>query len=93
MPLYPAAAHVVGNFEGEDVVGDCERLEKCRYFNEQLKDLKAVQEMWKRKFCKDDNSKCARYMVLKALGADRIPKYLVPTQVDKAKELIEESLK
>lgn len=74
---------------GGRVMSDCERMELCRYFKEQIKDFGAMQEMWKRKFCRGDKTRCARYMVLKALGVDHIPPYLVPTQVDKAKEIIE----
>ncbi|HIJ78551.1 MAG: hypothetical protein OEY01_05435 [Desulfobulbaceae bacterium] len=69
-------------------MNECERMDRCRYFLEHLKELEAVQEMWKRKFCKGDKNQCARYMVLKELGVDQVPDYLVPTQVDKAKEIL-----
>lgn len=71
-------------------MNECERMDRCRYFIEHLKDLEAIQEMWKRKFCQGDKNQCARYMVLKALGPDQVPDYLVPTQVDIAKEIIGE---
>ncbi len=70
---------------------DCERTERCPYFTEYLEDLKAMQEMWKEKYCREDKSQCARYMVLEALGPDRIPRYLAPTQIDGAKDLIAEA--
>lgn len=66
----------------------CERMEKCKYFNERLKELEAVQEMWKKNYCRADKTQCARYMVLQALGLDKVPNNLVPTQIDRAKSLI-----
>lgn len=70
---------------------DCERIEHCRYFTEQLQDLEAVQEVWKRRFCRTDNSKCARHMVLRTLGKEHVPSYLVPTQVEEAQRIIDQA--
>ena len=69
-------------------MADCECLENCAYFNYVLKDLGALQEAKKRKYCQGDNSSCARYMVFKARGSGSVPKSLAPNQIQKAKEII-----
>jgi hypothetical protein len=40
------------------------------------------------KYCFEDNTRCARYMVFKALGREHVPPTLLPSQVDKAEEII-----
>jgi hypothetical protein len=44
----------------------------------------------KSQFCEGEYSQCARYMVRKALGSGKVPDYLFPRSVDKAKRIIEE---
>ena len=86
----PLADHGVGKTERVIIMTDCERTKKCPYFNEHLKDLKGIQEMWEKKYCRTDKSQCARHMVLEALGSDYVPKLRLPTQIDRANELIAE---
>ena len=42
----------------------------------------------KRNYCKNDPSKCARYMVFKALR--NVPIDLYPDEIEKAKEILKE---
>ncbi len=44
--------------------------------------------MYKKKYCKNDNTSCARYMVVKALGREKIPANLFPNMIDKAEKTI-----
>ena len=59
------------------------------FFNDTLKNMPANTELTKRKFCKGDYSRCARYMVIKALGEGKVPNYLFPQSVDEARRIIE----
>lgn len=73
---------------------DCECLKTCPYFNDTLmQEFDAVAEMRKQKYCRGDNSLCARYMVFKALGRENVPKDLTPYQTQRAKELIDKGQK
>ena len=45
-------------------------------------------EMIKKKYCKGDNSDCARFMVFEALGRQKVPSDLFPSQTDRAREII-----
>lgn len=67
---------------------DCECLAKCPFFNDKMDSVPAVAEMLKSKFCKGDNSGCARYMVFKTKGREHVPADLFPRHVDRAKEII-----
>jgi hypothetical protein len=71
-------------------MAQCKYLTNCPFFKETLEDMPAETELIKRTFCEDDYSKCARYMVFKALGAAKVPDYLFPRSVDVAKKLMEE---
>ena len=66
----------------------CECLERCPFFNDHMADMPVTAEITKKRFCEEDNSKCARYMVFKALGEAKIPSYLFPSQVESAQKII-----
>ena len=67
---------------------DCELLEKCIFFNDKMANMPATADMFKNKYCKSDNSECARYMVFKALGREKVPPNLFPNMKDKAQVII-----
>jgi hypothetical protein len=48
----------------------------------------ATANAYKRRFCKEDNTSCARYMVFKAKGKDSVPANLFPNQQDRAQKII-----
>ncbi|MBS2099539.1 hypothetical protein [Carboxylicivirga linearis] len=68
----------------------CEKVKGCPFFNEKMSNMPATAAGYKRKYCMGDNQNCARYMVLKKLGGDKVPVDLFPNQVEKAKMLIKE---
>ena len=67
---------------------DCECLPKCAFFNDKMGEKPALADMMKLRYCKKDSSGCARHMVKVALGADKVPMDLYPSQVDRAKKII-----
>jgi hypothetical protein len=68
---------------------DCECLKDCPYFKTDiLKEVEAMAEMRRQKYCKGDYSVCARYMVFKALGKVNVPLDLLPSEVQRAEKLI-----
>ena len=70
---------------------ECECLKGCPYFNSAIfKEMDVMLELRQQKYCRGDNSLCARYMVFKVLGKEHVPENLLPTQVERAKEIIEE---
>ena len=69
-------------------MAECELLEKCIFFNDKMSNMPAMASIFKDKYCKDDNTECARYMVFKALGREKVPPNLFPNMQDKAKEVI-----
>lgn len=68
-------------------MADCELLAKCIFFNDKMANMPAMAEMLKKKYCRGDNSTCARYVVCKALGREKVPGDLTPSQLDRAKKL------
>ncbi|MDA3941104.1 MAG: hypothetical protein PF693_17640 [Spirochaetia bacterium] len=67
---------------------ECELIESCPFYNDQLKgDAKQIESM-KEKYCRTNNLNCARYMVFIALGKESMPEELFPHQKDRAYELI-----
>ncbi|MCK5058951.1 MAG: hypothetical protein KAT34_20055 [Candidatus Aminicenantes bacterium] len=69
----------------------CERLEKCPIVNNSKNGAASDFEKIKEKYCYNNYSKCARYMVLTSVGGDFVPNDLLPEQVEEAKEIIAEA--
>ncbi|MCF8069502.1 MAG: hypothetical protein K9L30_13040 [Desulfobacterales bacterium] len=67
---------------------ECEVLSVCLFFNDKMANMPGSAAGFKRRYCQGDNSTCARYMVLKALGKEKVPGDLFPNQEDKAKKII-----
>ncbi len=66
----------------------CECLEKCPFFNDRMAEIPATATMLKNRYCLGDNSGCARYMIFKALGREKVPPNLFPNHSDKARAII-----
>ncbi len=67
---------------------DCGLIEKCLFFNDKMENKPALTEMYKQKYCKGDYPACARYVVVEALGREKVPPNLFPNQADTAKRII-----
>ncbi len=72
-------------------MADCECIPKCIFFNDKMADMPSMAESMKKRYCQGDNSTCARYMVFKALGREKVPPDLFPTAADKAKKIMEQA--
>ncbi len=66
----------------------CECLSGCPFFHDKMDNMPAMSNLIKNKFCKGDNTQCARYIVFKALGKNAVPSDLFPTQIERAKKLV-----
>ena len=69
-------------------MADCTLLAGCPFFNDQMQGLQTVKEMMKQRYCREDNSTCARYMVFKVLGRPKVPADLTPNQTERARQII-----
>lgn len=69
-------------------MADCELLQGCLFFNDKMSIEEGIGAMYKKNYCQGDNSKCARYIVAKKLGREKVPADLYPNMVDKANELV-----
>jgi len=45
--------------------------------------------LYKKKYCEGDSSNCARFVVAKKLGRERVPVNLYPNMFERAREIIE----
>ncbi|HBY57413.1 MAG TPA: hypothetical protein DEG96_06075 [Candidatus Atribacteria bacterium] len=69
-------------------MAECECLKSCPFFNAKMANMPATANIMIKKYCKGDNSICARYMVFKALGREKVPIDLFPNQIERVKEII-----
>lgn len=70
-------------------MADCEFLKGRPFFNDMSVES-GLGAMYKKKSCQSDNTKCARYMVVQALGREKVPINLYPNMVDRANQIISE---
>lgn len=73
-------------------MADCELLEGCLFFNDKMQMDKGLGSIYKRNYCQGDNTKCARYIVAKKLGRDKVPPNLFPNMFNEAEDLIAKGL-
>lgn len=69
-------------------MAECECLAKCIFFNDKMASMPAMASLMKRRYCQEDNSNCARWIVRSALGPTNVPVDLFPNQMDRARSLI-----
>jgi hypothetical protein len=70
-------------------MSECVCMSGCPFFNDRMGGLPATASLYKKTYCLGGEfDKCARYMVFKELGKSSVPADLIPTQVERAKELI-----
>jgi hypothetical protein len=69
-------------------MANCELIAGCIFFNDKMSDYPAAADFLKNKYCQEDYSKCARYVVCKAFGRERVPRDLFPNDIDRANNLI-----
>jgi hypothetical protein len=70
------------------MMAECECLQGCPFFNDQLPDQDGLSQMYKKKYCMDAYSDCARFMVFKELGRPGVPMDLYPNQRERATEIL-----
>lgn len=69
-------------------MADCELIAGCIFFNDKMANKPATANMMKASYCKGNFKDCARYMVCKALGKEKVPGDLFPSQLDRAQALL-----
>ncbi len=69
-------------------MGECECLASCGFFSERIANMPVMAQMTKERYCLGDNSRCARYIIFKALGREQIPADLFPSELYLAERLL-----
>lgn len=67
---------------------DCPSLAGCPFFNDKMADKPALADVYKFRYCKDNNEACARWKVASTMGKEAVPADLFPNQVERADEII-----
>jgi hypothetical protein len=68
-------------------MSDCALISSCRFFNDKMAHMPSTADMMKRKYCRGENSNCARFIVFEALGKEGVPADLTPNETEKARQL------
>ncbi|MBI4845393.1 MAG: hypothetical protein HY810_02820 [Candidatus Omnitrophica bacterium] len=68
---------------------ECELLEKCLFFNGIVSSDSGIGVHFKKTYCRGYNSVCARFVVAKTLGRDKVPLNLYPDMLVHALRIIE----
>jgi len=69
-------------------MSSCECLAGCPFFNDKMDDMPSLAAIYKNRYCQNDFDSCARHIVFKALGREKVPKDLFPNQLSRAQELV-----
>jgi len=66
----------------------CELTKNCLFFNKLMADMPSSVDTYKKLYCVDNFTSCARYKVRQAVGADLVPVDLFPHQKDRIDKII-----
>ena len=69
-------------------MADCECLEGCPFFNDNMNNMPATAELMKQRFCLGNNRTCTKYMVYQALGGSKVPTDLFSNYTERASTLL-----
>ena len=69
-------------------MANCEMLAKCVFFNDKVQNMPSTAELMKHRYCRGDNSDCARYKIVVSIGKEKVPPDLFPHEGQKAGEII-----
>ena len=69
-------------------MAECECLAGCPFYNDKMDSEQGIGAMYKKKYCLGNNTSCARYMVFKKLGREKVPSNLYPNMVDRAEIIL-----
>ncbi len=69
-------------------MGECENLATCPFFNDRLPNMPATTTFLKSFYCQREYTKCARYIVSKALGSPQVPADLFPEESIRAERIV-----
>lgn len=70
-------------------MANCVLIEKCIFFNDKMASMPTAANIMKKKYCLQDSSHCARFMVFSALGRENVPPDLFPNDESRAKTIID----
>jgi len=66
----------------------CELMASCAFLAERASFLPMAARAVMARYCMENHEHCARYMVYKVLGAERVPDQLYPGEIEDAWKLI-----
>lgn len=69
-------------------MADCELLQTCEPFYEKLASMPSTARLMRGAFCRWNFAECARYRIHKALGTDKVPLDLYPSDASRAAEMM-----
>ena len=77
--------------KGEHRMNECEMLSRCSFFDDQMSRTPCHAVLFKSLYCNGNNKICARYLLLKVLGAAAIPADLFPNHEQRGRAIIKQA--
>ncbi len=68
----------------------CTHTVTCPFFSAAVGYSPGLFEAMRDRYCLGDNSDCARFLAIEAVGRDRVPDELLPSDVDALERLMQE---
>ena len=73
-----------------DNMSTCENLATCPFYNDKMDINSGLGALYKRKYCENENTSCARYRVASTIGKEYVTPQLYPNMHAEADKLIQE---
>ncbi len=73
-------------------MAECELIPSCAFFNDRGPGYSPeLHDILESRYCKDDNSECARLLATECIPREQIPPDLLPTDLERLRLICEET--
>lgn len=69
-------------------MADCELLKGCLFFNGKMDINTGLGALYREQYCQGRFENCARYIIAKKLGREKVPASLYPNMDERAQEIL-----
>ena len=69
-------------------MSDCEFIDGCPFFSDQLENMPAVSGLLKKQYCQGEFEACARFRVAAKVGSTNVPANLFPQDTTAADRIV-----
>ena len=74
-------------------MAECTLMDTCIFFNDKMSNMPSMANMYKQRYCKGDQTQCARYQIFEKIGGEYVPADLFPNDSGRITDILSQAVK